>query len=290
MNWMTPVRIAQAFSSKERRAPYVTRARRDLWKVLSGLPFDLDVTAKLDKTLRISLSNRDVALAPSIFENGRFEEGEIRFIQEYLKPGMMAIDIGANIGVHTLIVAQSVGAAGRVHSFEPSAVFERLQRNISLNSFSDRVVLNHCAVGRKSGTMVLMKCKSGFEAYTSANSPCYESASTGETFTSNLITLDEYAAVHDISQIDFLKIDVEGAEQDVVEGAHSLLECGRIRCVLMEVNPICLPRAGSSPNALLNFMRHSECDLHMLGKDGKLLSLDAANLDKTVNVVCFPRS
>ena len=289
MNWLTPVRVAAAMPYKHRRATYRERARRDIWTFLSNLPFDLNITAALDENLRLSLSNRDAALAPSIFVTGCFEEAEISFIRDYVKPGMTAIDIGANIGVHTLIMARSVGAVGRVHSFEPSAVFGRLQRNVALNSFADRVVLNHCAVGRETGTLVLMKCKPGFEAYTSVNSPCHESAPTGETFTSHLVTLDEYAIKQNLSQIDFLKIDVEGGEPAVLDGAACLLESGKIRCLLMEVNPICLPRVGSSPDALLRQIRRGNCNLHMLGPGGKLLPLSAADLSVTINVVCFPR-
>ena len=292
MNWMTPIRLARALPYKERRAPYAYRLRGVLrgvvWDILSELPLQVDVPRQVSPDLKLLLSNRDVALAPSLFRTGSFEESELRFIRSYLQPGMIAMDIGANIGLHTVVIARAIGPHGRVHAFEPSAVFDRLKRNVALNALQDRVIANHLAVGARGGVLKLNECRTGFEAYTSVNRPFAEGASTGKMFECEQITLDSYADKNQISQIDFMKIDVEGSEPDVLAGAVALLKNHRIGCILMEVNSICLARAGSSPASLIEEVRQVGFSVNTLNSGGELMPIPDPIRDEAFNVVCVP--
>src|SRR5581483_10938783 len=114
------------------------------------------------------------------------------FIRGYVKPGMICVDVGGNIGAHTLTMAKCAGQNGRVHSFEPTRVFETLSYNVRQNGFASRVVLNNCAVGEKDGTIRLLTCKPGLELFTSRETPLVPEASTGEYAEYPLITLDTY--------------------------------------------------------------------------------------------------
>src|SRR5262245_2470231 len=67
-----------------------------------------------------------------------YERGETRFVEQFVRPGWVVIDVGANIGYFTLLFAKKVGPAGRVHAIEPAArITESLLRNVSLNRASN---------------------------------------------------------------------------------------------------------------------------------------------------------
>src|SRR5688572_1894108 len=83
------------------------------------------------------------------------EPRSVQFIAEFLRPGMVAFDIGANIGYYTLLFASSVTPIGEVHSFEPTpALAERIGLNVSINGFS-HVKINQVAVGEAEGAASL---------------------------------------------------------------------------------------------------------------------------------------
>src|SRR6266496_1746810 len=69
-----------------------------------------------------------------ILNQGCYERELVEFLEAVLRPGMVAVDVGANIGCHTLVMAQAVGTQGRVFAFEPNpAMTERLRANLALN-------------------------------------------------------------------------------------------------------------------------------------------------------------
>lgn len=86
---------------------------------------------------------------------GDFEAVELDFVASYLKPGMTVIDVGANVGLYSLISSVMVGTTGKVHAFEPGRLsFERLQRNLNLNRCKN-VVATHIALSNANEPMFL---------------------------------------------------------------------------------------------------------------------------------------
>ena len=171
MNLGTPGRLWAAMKTPEGRRYYRTTSRLRLWRWLGLLPWGMDFRVALSGQLPMSLSTRDAVISGRIFASGEWEPHELAVLRHFVKPGMVVFDVGANIGVHTLTLAQLVGSGGAVHSFEPTHVFERLQRNLRLNGFESRTHLNHCAVGRAKGSIRLMATKPGYELFSSRSTP-----------------------------------------------------------------------------------------------------------------------
>lgn len=217
--------------------------------------------------MRVSLL--DQGISQSVYVTGAYELGELQLIRRVVQPGMIAVDVGANIGVHTLILAERVGSSGVVHSFEPSAAFERLEENVRLNQFEARVRLNRCALGAKSGMLKLAHCTPGYEAFSSAGTPLL--GSDGRTFDISMDALDSYARKNGISSIDFLKVDVEGFEPQVFQGAGYLLSQRAIRYIMFEFNEACLLASSQDPLELIRMLRGSGFDLQVLERDGQFL-------------------
>ena len=97
----------------------------------------------------------DVYIGRSIELYGEFSQGETLLFEQLIGPGEVVLEVGANIGAHTLFFAQQVGAAGRVLAFEPQRIlFQTLCGNLALNS----VINTHCwnmAVGSESGEITV---------------------------------------------------------------------------------------------------------------------------------------
>ncbi len=166
------------------------------------------------------------------------ERAEYLFYVGYLREGMIAFDVGANIGRLTLLFSRFVGATGRVHAFEPSpSVFGRL-RTICELSGEKNILLNHTAVSHIDGTVTLHQYDDDHLGWSSlARRPLHLygiDVTPVEQLEVSSTTIDTYCRDHHISHIDLLKIDVEGAEFQVLLGAQRMLQQKRIRCCLFE--------------------------------------------------------
>lgn len=175
--------------------------------------------------LRIHVYPMDV-LAKPIFM-GSFEPEVGRFLIAFLRPGMVCIDIGANIGVFTLLMAELVGFGGQLHAFEPGpSEFEQLKANVALNSLTN-VTLNPVAVCAENGDAKLTVCGEGWGAFNTlgqVSHPGVRADVKRDILKVPTVTLDSYIRDHDINRIDLVKVDVEGAELMVLQGARALLD------------------------------------------------------------------
>ncbi len=160
------------------------------------------------------------------------------FYLKYLREGMTVFDVGANVGELTLIFSRFVGESGRIHAFEASnTTFARL-KTICDAAEKRNVVLNHLALSDKNGVIKLNVYE---DAYSSFNSQALrplkdygldlEPVAVEET---PAMTIDAYCEKNEIEQIDLLKIDVEGAEFQVLKGARKMLAAKRVACLTFE--------------------------------------------------------
>jgi FkbM family methyltransferase len=149
-------------------------------------------------------------------EQGDWFEDEIKFIRILLLQGQKCIDIGANYGTYTLSMAQVVGKMGGVWAFEPaSETAGFLQKSIDLNCFS-QVALSQVALSFESGSASL-----ALNANSELNSLSRGTeSSTGASEMVPVTTLDECLVQHAWKAIDFLKIDAEGEEQNILRGGE----------------------------------------------------------------------
>jgi FkbM family methyltransferase len=152
----------------------------------------------------------DVYIGTALDLYGEFSEGENELFRQVLRPGMTVVEVGANIGVHTIPMAQCIGPRGRLLAFEPQrAVFQVLCANVALNGV-EQVEAHWAALGSTDGFISVPRLDStarqnfGGLAIGEAN---------GEKV--RLATLDSL----DLPACHFIKIDVEGMEIEVIRGA-----------------------------------------------------------------------
>jgi FkbM family methyltransferase len=188
---------------------------------------------------------------------GHYENDEIRFVRRVLRPGDSALDVGAHLGFFTMYMASAVGARGLVHAFEPAdANADLLERSIDENDYGGRVRFERAAVGASAGRAMLtfpVETLNSGGAYLlrdgSAPLPGHQKAAVP------VVALDGLPLRRPVR---FIKMDVEGAEPQVVKGAERLLREDR-PVILSELHPTQLDRAsGVSADGFL-------AQMHALG-------------------------
>lgn len=140
-------------------------------------------------------------------------EDEIKFLRRLLQPGQQVVDIGANYGVYTLSMAGAVGPEGRVWAFEPaSGTASLLAEGIAANGFA-HVTLERSALSSSSGTAQL-----SLHQDSELNSLVRENLPAGASETVPLVTLDQLLETRGWRNIEFVKIDAEGEEANILRG------------------------------------------------------------------------
>lgn len=165
-----------------------------------------------------------------------FEHAEAQFFQNYLQPGMTVLDIGAHHGFYSLIASRAVHPGGAVHSFEPSPRERaRLQRNLRLNHCGN-LVLHSIALGAQTGRAQLYLVQGNQDGCNSLRQP--DGVPATVPLEVEVMPLDEFLKQHGLQNVDFLKMDVEGAESSVLQGASGLLSSSQRPVILAEVSDL----------------------------------------------------
>jgi len=210
---------------------------------------DMALTKVLDRFL-MYVDTRDLSVAPTFLMGASWEPAITSLFDTFLKPGMTAVDVGANFGYFTLLAGTTVGPQGLVYSFEADPRnFEILRQNVSVNWLNDRVRTHHCAVLDSRRQIEFYKdakflgCSSLFVAY--PDHPNFERVSIEGR------PLDEMVP----GPVDFVKIDAEGSEPFILEGMRGVIGRSPQIKIVMEFNVASLKTASVDP---VNFMGRIE--------------------------------
>jgi FkbM family methyltransferase len=184
----------------------------------------------------------DHAVLACLVETGELERGTRLLIQRLIRPGSVFVDVGAHLGLHTIAAARAMSGQGRIVAFEP---YERTQhlfaQSVLMNGFASVVEIHKVAVSNRSGRQQLFLGKmSGHHSLLPPALPAEGDVSV-EVPSVRLDDIMDAAPT-----IDLIKIDAEGAELDVLEGAGSLIEHHREVALIVEFGPSHLRRMGVS--------------------------------------------
>lgn len=185
------------------------------------------------------------------------------FIKKEIGKDKVLIDIGAHIGYFTLIFSELVGSKGTVIAFEPSKEnFEILKKNITLNNYKN-VHLENLAVSDSTGSVMFSLSKDS-----QTNKISDKNVKNG--YSVKCVKLDDYLAAKKM-KVDYVKIDVEGAERKVIDGMVKTLEMNKNIKLILEFCPKQLREFKSSPGELLALL-----------EEGGFNFYDVSNRKKTV--------
>ena len=166
---------------------------------------------------------------------GLYEKPIQEALEKWLRPGMKYWDVGAHIGFFTALASRLVGDAGSVHSFEPFRPnFERLRLTIEANALNN-VMGHNAALSSQCGSINVSAGRHTLMAATSV-APITADRVGAPPATVASFTLDALADLH--GRPDVIKVDVEGAEIDVLEGGQALLQSPRPPRLIVEFHDL----------------------------------------------------
>jgi FkbM family methyltransferase len=209
-------------------------------------------------------------LCESLYVGGGFEEAESKLLRRLAKPGMFAVDVGANVGLYSVLFGRVVGRSGHVWSFEPFSPTARyLRENVELNAL-DNVTVIEKALADKEGVLDFHVFPEGCDVYNSLGAvdrPAEEIQAI-RTIRVPVTTLDIYADEAGIQKVDLLKIDVEGAEECVLRGAARLINRSPDVQILAETYEPSAKQCGCSSKRLIEMLAGWGFALFEIGTGG----------------------
>ena len=157
---------------------------------------------------------------------GEYESFITELFAKEVKDGDIVVDIGANIGCHTLALAKLVGEKGKVYAFEPHPeTFALLKKNIEENKYTN-VIAEQKAISDKPGVIKLYLAKKN---RTTTHSIVKNQYTQDSFFEVEAVALDDYFKQRNESIVNFIKLDVEGAEHHTMLGMRKLIQRNPLR-------------------------------------------------------------
>jgi len=218
----------------------------------------------------LAIDKQDISVSAPL-KQGEYELHLLEFFRERLKPGMTFIDIGANVGLYSMFAARIVGGNGKVFSFEPNSENCRLIMLSKYRNEFENVTVYPMALGNKTGHAF-------FSTHIGSNGGLI--ANTQETLWNPSCVVVPVVRLQDIvtERVDAIKMDVEGAEGLVIEGARELIEKYR-PIVTSEFSLEMLPRVSKmSGEDYLGYFKVCQYDIYLCDKRTKKLNT-ISNID-----------
>lgn len=203
--------------------------------------------------LRLIINPRTYA-AKILYYRGAYEDASLQVVSRLLRPGMTFVDVGANIGLYTVLAAKAVGRTGRVIAVEPQPrLCELCLENCNINGVCSMVSIVAAACGAREGFAELYQVSRTNDGQATLRllegERCF-----GDTIRVPVRTLGDLLAEHTVSSCDGMKIDVEGAEIDVLQGYDwSRIEAPTF--IIFECIDMHLRRFGHTAHDLLFLLR-----------------------------------
>jgi FkbM family methyltransferase len=277
-------RIYRAIVPRKIRAnTHAIRAsvRRLRWEVVKQIGSHL--CKQVEPGLKIKLYG-DSVLCEMIYY-WEFEHETREFLKARLRPGDIFLDVGANVGLYTLIASVWVGPTGHVHAFEPASnTHRRLADNVRLNRLSN-VTCHSVALSDTSGQATLTVAQDGYDAWNSLGKPCL--GNDLDTEIVGTVTLDDFVDQHGLAgRIRAIKIDVEGWETRVLSGGIKTLSGPDSPVLVVEFTEQAAALAGSSCSECYDTLRELGYQVFCFGAEpDRIVELARCEAFPNINVI-----
>jgi len=239
----------------------------------------------IDKSYKLLAQNNAVRNGYSIFKKANevdvldfeHEKAEQLLVSNLVNAGMIVFDIGANVGDYSLLLSKLVGNFGKVYSFEPTlSTFQKLQERIVSSGVSNISAFQK-AVFSENTIIEFNEFPDEYSVWNSLGRPQMLDPNSPnnlvpivKTELVETITIESFCKDYNIEKIDYLKIDVEGAESDVLQGAGQLLENKAIRFIQFEISQKMLEGLNRQAKDTFDILINNGYECHRISADGKI--------------------
>jgi len=218
--------------------------------------------------------------------HNEFERMETEFVIRLLRPDMTVVDAGAHHGLYALLASKRVGWDGRVIAIEPSArECQRLEKHLRLNRCSNTELVT-CALGEDSGEADLYLMDGIHDWCNSLQPPSVDEPV--RTVRVPVRRLDDVLAESAVTKVDFMKLDVEGAELSVLYGAMKVLHGESRPAILAEVQDSRTEPWGYAAKEIIQFLIRLDYRWFAIGAKGALLPISRDQETYEANLVALP--
>jgi FkbM family methyltransferase len=258
--------------------------RRLLWRIFSLRSLDETFILRWHNEIKVVAYPR-VATCQSLFVTGYYEPNDLYLLKTLLKPGMVFIDIGANIGLYALFASKLVGNDGTVIAIEPSERdMERLRANVELNN-GRSIKLRQTAISNSSGERELLIAEEEHSGQNTFGAFAYADVQNQGKVNVNTQTLDEVVRQEALTRVDVIKMDVEGHEFFALQEAKETLRIFH-PILLVEISETALMNQGCTSSQILTFLDEMGYRIYIFSKqtglpiplDNRIENLDSENI------------
>ena len=223
------------------------------------------------------------------------ERKEQLLVRSLVKPGMTVLDVGAHVGKYTKLFSLIVGQEGRVFSFEPTPSSARKLAGRIEDDHLGNVTLIRKAVCDHDGIVTLHQFPEEYSSWNGLGRPLMEDPRDGSRLVPIIgetevaaTTLDEFCQSQGLARIDYLKLDVEGAEIHALRGATGLLGRQAVSCLQFEVSRKMLDGLGARAREVFEFLSNHGYECHAIGEDGRVGPVATDSDAFYDNYIAFP--
>ena len=246
--------------------------RIGLWMLARRHPDQVEVDGRIFR-----VNPRDFGVTLELHSTGTYEPFTRGLCLDALAPGMVFLDIGAHVGLYTLPAADRVGPEGQVVAFEPhpsnrNLLLENLERNKIGN-----VTVVPAAVSDTTGQLELQ-----VSPFNTGDHRLYRrDGGRTKTVTVEVVSIDDWLETSGIEKVDMIKMDVQGAEANVIKGMHRTLESNPSVQMIIEYTPWMLRESGVDPLSFLTDMASIGFDLSIIDESrGSVQSASPQDIDR----------
>jgi FkbM family methyltransferase len=197
--------------------------------------------------VKVKLPAKYIRYFPSNYEAENFD-----FLKESIQPNSVVFDIGAHIGLFSIIAAKLIGNGAKIFAFEPAPSTQKvLNQTIAINHLQQNVIPVNAAMGKEPGSITFFV--SDDEADNSNSLVSYKEDRKLHGIEVKVDNIDHFAAAQKLTQIGFIKIDVEGAEYDTLRGGIHVFKTLRPNFILA-IHPEPIAKKGDKLEDIYNLL------------------------------------
>ncbi|MEG5139054.1 MULTISPECIES: FkbM family methyltransferase [unclassified Microcoleus] len=242
------------------------------------------------KNVHCAATNK--SLNSSEFE---IEKAEKSLVRNLVDIGNIVFDVGAHLGDYTILFGEVVGNTGKVYSFEPtSSTFEKLQQRIEEEG-DPNIYLFQKAVFSENKSIEFHEFPGVYAVWNSLGKPQMKSVTNPSEYVQivktevvEAITLDSFCKQHNITSIDYLKLDVEGAESDALQGSVDLLDAKAIRFIQFEISQKMLEGLNRVAQDTFDILIQHGYECHRIAGNGEIGEQVGSSNSFYENYIAFP--
>ncbi|HLJ16166.1 MAG TPA: FkbM family methyltransferase [Bryobacteraceae bacterium] len=247
---------------------YTTVLRPRPLKAMANALIRQCIPDRLERNGAVTILNPRDPVISGALTFGVYEKAETAFFCSVCQPGMIFLDIGANVGYYTALASGRIGKQGKIIALEPDREnFQYLKRTVAANGAEHAVCIRKAAADRNGSTRL----------YISANNRgdhrLYANDLSGSSYEVEISTIDEILKEQGLDSVDLVKIDVQGYEGHVLRGMRETIRRSNRLILLTEFWPFGLRSAGTAPEDVLTELTESGMRLYELTGKGRLVGL-----------------